>query len=108
MDKFRYVAALLEPGLYGQCTKLKEVMEFLDRIPKIISSFENEWQPIDTAPKDGSDILAISDDLEIVTIWWNDDNNENDDKGCWSNSFYGMGIEETKFTHWMPLPEPPK
>jgi hypothetical protein len=52
------------------------------------------WRPIETAPKDGTKVLVMSDGIEIVSwnecleTWWD---------GEWSHGP----------THWMPLPEPP-
>jgi hypothetical protein len=62
-----------------------------------------DWQPIETAPKDGTPILGFmpSDDFSPITgievIWW--------DFGAWL-----MGCEAVidHPTHWMPLPDPPK
>lgn len=61
------------------------------------------WQPIETAPRDGTRILGWSADYQLVAAiaydadfqCWVADNEE-----CW---FEGNG--ET--SHWMPLPPPP-
>lgn len=84
-----------------------------------------EWQPIDTAPKDGTTI-----DLWIMTQWgsfrlpdckwgvsdWHRAGEEGwiferrDDsephRDAWNDVCYVYGEENP--THWMPLPEPPK
>jgi len=71
-----------------------------------------EWQPIETAPKDGTYIIAwcvhphakhsaqpISDGYaQPVIAKWIDHNG-----GGWM--WHGLSCE---FTHWMPLPQPPK
>jgi hypothetical protein len=79
----------------------------------------SEWQPIETAPKDGTTILLwlrerqnsggrrtaypVIDDLRVghwvIT----------DGYGRWRylTNGYAYGQDNT-FTHWMPLPEPPK
>lgn len=60
-----------------------------------------DWQPIETAPRDGSDIIvyrpkANGDYIPHVGVdyWF---------KGyCW-----GKSNHECQPTHWTPLPEPP-
>lgn len=63
-----------------------------------------QWQPIETAPKDGDEILAWNPYGAVVASWqkW-----PNTAGGYWST---GCGCENdraVKVTHWMPLPEPP-
>ena len=63
-----------------------------------------DWQPIETAPKDGTFILvAVPGDVKthIMLVWWVDG-------WCWDMT--NTPIVGTP-THWMPLPaspEPPK
>ena len=55
------------------------------------------WQPVETAPKDDTDVLVLCEDGGILigchcgTKWWIEQTR----------------FEERKPTHWMPLPEPP-
>jgi hypothetical protein len=73
----------------------------------------SEWQPIETAPKDGTPHLR---GLWVKRIsqgefWdmWDMDVGHIDDCGDFLN-LYGeeLGWEADDYTHWMPLPEPPK
>ena len=71
----------------------------------------NEWQPIETAPKDGTQLLLYCGnewggiivghygDLLLV----NDVTDEWETETCWQS-----GLEKFGVTHWMPLPKPPK
>lgn len=72
------------------------------------------WQPIETAPKDGSDIYVWPQktrtfwaDLEsdIVRKKSHPDHRWVD---SWSEYWEAFEVLTTKPTHWMPLPEPPK
>lgn len=59
------------------------------------------WQPIETAPKDGTRILvARVTDGRVGISWW--DGLRLEDKDKWA--CYSM---LTPPTHWMPLPDPP-
>ncbi|RVP13134.1 hypothetical protein CN085_19675 [Sinorhizobium meliloti] len=63
----------------------------------------SEWQPIETAPKDGTRFLAFVIDDVCILRW-----HGGQKKGCWhdDNDAIGYGSDFPKF--WMPLPEPPK
>jgi len=64
---------------------------------------QREWQPIETAPKDGTGILvAIHEWNEpanrhvFEVVYWKDD--------CWRSSIFE---EVYPPTHWMPIPATP-
>ena len=54
----------------------------------------SEWQPIETAPKDGKLILLWVPGKEYGLMKW---------EGIWDDRLHGCRGP----THWMPLPEPP-
>jgi hypothetical protein len=62
------------------------------------------WQPIDTAPKDGTWIWCVEADIACKTnptqyaMRWCDQRNAG-----WYDDYNG----QCDPTHWMPLPEPP-
>lgn len=70
----------------------------------------SKWQPIETAPKDGTEILLCTFDMDgyyskEVTIGYYDDDGSN---YCWKAFIDDWGrCNNGLFTHWMPLPEPP-
>ena len=69
------------------------------------------WQPIETAPKDGREVLALG--LRHGDYGYTDD-----EKGWTGIRWMNKGWQETKPTgrysngftptHWMPLPAPPE
>lgn len=71
------------------------------------------WRPIETAPKDGTPILACSPGYEgefqrgswPTTIFWGTYHPNSPGKGEWRD---GAGHRRPYFTHWMPLPKSPK
>jgi hypothetical protein len=79
-----------------------------------------EWQPIETAPKDGTWVLLAGGDCyndggdpteRIVTAQCtNELNGRTMDDTRWQFAWYDGGYygEYLDPTHWMPLPEPPK
>jgi hypothetical protein len=59
------------------------------------------WQPIETAPRDGSDFLAFLRGMMVVVFY------ENNPIHPWQTAD-GIGYHKDAPTHWLPLPEPPK
>jgi hypothetical protein len=57
------------------------------------------WQPIETAPKDGYDILAVEGPFVRIVFW------DTARGGLWSK---WPGREPMHPTHWMPLPALPE
>lgn len=67
----------------------------------------SEWQPIETAPKDGTDILVMTGETMHVVRWIN----IHGDFDYWAvddNKHGPFTLRGKAPTHWMPLPEPPK
>ncbi|MGI9292383.1 MAG: DUF551 domain-containing protein [Pseudomonadales bacterium] len=62
-----------------------------------------DWQPIETAPKDGTWVLLGGCEFGYIiqTARWYDWGVQGWEWGDYSNRGF-------KPTHWMPLPEPPK
>lgn len=57
------------------------------------------WMPIETAPRDGSEVLANTTGLGRIVVYWDDDESQ------WGT---GLGyLHRDAPTHWMPLPPPP-
>lgn len=63
----------------------------------------SEWQPIETAPKDGSDLLLFNGQIFIGS--WSETGAWFDDRRLWSDTMYGYADPQP--TYWMPLPQPP-
>ena len=67
----------------------------------------SEWQPIETAPKDGTDILVMTGETMHVVRWIN----IHGDFDYWAvddNKHGPFTLRGKAPTNWMPLPEPPK
>jgi len=61
-----------------------------------------EWQPIETAPRDGTRFWAFqaSKEAEQYICWWKED------FAHWEG-WQTVWDDEPEPTHWMPLPDPP-
>lgn len=58
----------------------------------------SEWQPIETAPKDGTEILGL--DARFKAVYW---------IVKWDGKCFDDAENfAPQISHWMPLPEPPK
>lgn len=74
----------------------------------------NIWQPIETAPKDGTKILGYDPDIGVSTMSYFDDGSLVFYSKSWIIALFDVcdecypkpiGINPT---HWMPLPPPPQ
>ena len=78
----------------------------------------SDWQPIETAPKDGTKILVGRDGHQTTTGVWVEDKGRtlvpDLNEPYWEkfdHSWWDVVFSEDEWfspTHWMPLPEPPK
>lgn len=61
----------------------------------------SEWQPMETAPKDGTSIIAFVPGFGMgaMVLFWLDH--------YWREPAQHMALKRDP-SHWMPLPEPPK
>ena len=69
----------------------------------------SEWQPIETAPKDGTKVLLVSNRGQVYIGQYDDDRWVRKPEPYWCIA--GMPKTHARAqrpTHWMPLPEPPK
>jgi hypothetical protein len=86
-----------------------------------------KWQPIETAPRDGTDVLVYKDVATVPVVhiaWYRSEEEWRDHGGClfgdtleeyvgwWSYTRNSVTQEKLEGyaepTHWMPLPEPPE
>jgi len=74
----------------------------------------NEWQPIETAPKDERILLYRPTSPEwwrVIGGMYDSDEYAKKPKPYWTVDNWALGKLEQRQnapTHWMPLPEPPK
>jgi hypothetical protein len=59
---------------------------------------QSAWQPIETAPKDGTEVIVVERHLVRISFW------DEPRGGVWSK---WPGREPWDPTHWMPLPTIP-
>jgi hypothetical protein len=72
------------------------------------------WQPIETAPKDGTALLVINgpkggyytESFQIGIARWSRAYGHKSDE--WLSTVCCDGVSAFEPTHWMPLPEPPQ
>lgn len=67
----------------------------------------SNWQPIETAPKDGTDFLMCHAETgDMMVVFYDEPSAEAPDH-CW-HRMDGLAYHRDLPTHWMPLPEPPR
>jgi hypothetical protein len=73
----------------------------------------SQWQPIETAPKDGTNIMVYCPRLGVCCpATWNDDKYAKKRRPYWTHwgqSIWGVSlVREDQPTRWMPMPQPPE
>jgi hypothetical protein len=78
----------------------KMLASIQDKAAALSASPQDGWKTIDSAPKDGTGILAYVDGFGMgqFVLFWLD--------GYWREGASLMGLK-TQPTHWQPLPAPP-
>lgn len=77
-----------------------------------------EWRPIESAPKDGTEVLLFIPGRRAELGWWYESQEyaygklkRKTEKWMWGSGMQGIlsmtGDAPPEPTHWMPLPEPP-
>ena len=72
-----------------------------------------EWQPIETAPKDGTSFLGWDGKYVTEMIWASHEDDDGHVGWCCAGFSYGGVLYDLHYlplgepTHWMPLPDPP-
>lgn len=68
------------------------------------------WEPIETAPRDGTAIIVQwkghENTAEMMNMVWWDEYAKAPYK--WRQMEGDLAMHENAFSHWMPLPEPPE
>jgi hypothetical protein len=65
----------------------------------------SQWQPIETAPKDGTEIL-LGHSEAVFSGWWSKNTDEGEGWTSGQTNIYEDYVAYPA-THWMPLPAPP-
>lgn len=78
-----------------------------------MKTMKTEWQPIETAPKDGTKIVGYIPDWGVVApVWYDADLFNKKPRPLWGNYaefLYGKKwVRNNQPTHWMPMLEEPK
>ena len=90
-----------------QC--LQKIMDRLMESPAPV-----EWREIESAPKDGSKILAYctnGGDPFCEVLYWDSTDDNQAEKPSWISGYFDSHYEQNytyTVTHWQPLPPPPK
>lgn len=92
----------------------RHIVEAAERVTTTaLNADAGAWQPIETAPKDGSWALLLTDrngEPYACAAFWSDSADDPEDHGwysseCASHKATDFGDE---FVQWMPLPDPPR
>lgn len=82
-------------GLLSLLSDELDVFNFNDRVRR--DGMGNEWQELDTVPRDGTPVdLWSKFGYRQTDTWWDDE-----------DKYWSCCQGDEHFTHWMKIPEPP-
>lgn len=107
-------AGITERGKQLYADRLKDILQLIGKYK--VTNQPGTWQPIETAPKDGSIVLVFGSGYDwegprycsntIFVAAYLSDFQDGDGYWHWGAPGYIGRVEPA--THWMPLPGPPK
>lgn len=94
-------------------TNLSDMQAVLNAIETALEALTNPWQPIESAPRDGSWVLLTG---GTIDYGWDGDTippvviGQSCGESDWQFAWYDCGYygEYENPTHWQPLPTPPE
>jgi hypothetical protein len=96
-DRLKELARELSEETHSRKVAAEKAWEFADKLKTM------EWQPIETAPRDGTSVLVAV--YEEDGRYWGQDIVAWNDHIGWDSSGYDW--QPNMILYWMPLPEPP-
>ena len=117
-EKVKKVIIEFEDGSVAQSSLFGKDAYIYNALQEECNMYKNwlKWQPIETAPKDGTEIIGLyyNGGIECVRLMWYMSAEEavsvgecRDDEGWWSIRS-SVTQEMVKPTHWISLPKFPK
>ena len=112
IEEARICGARLDPLNAAMVNDLCNMLASLTQ-PK---ADEDGWQPIETAPKDGTTMLVNHAEHALIGYGPSSRPSRQFALARWTGIFWETGVPgghafggaDDQFTHWMPLPDPPE
>lgn len=104
-EQKRFIQAAKDVGLWGQVCSDAGAVRFGEAL--------NQWLPIETAPKDGTEFDACNNFERTTNVKWGKETFDTEGKCKWvtlrRDYFHGFVWDEVSdITHWIPIPTAPK
>lgn len=87
------------------------MLDHIDAQAAEIAALRQPWQPIETAPKDGTEFDGWAGE-RVTGVFWGKPDDEPPNARGWVKAHYVTGygwdvMRVNNLSHWMPLPAPP-
>jgi hypothetical protein len=109
-------STLQETHEYGISWLTQKIVDEMEKVIRdaaaalVSPAPHQEWQSIETAPKDGTTILLFGENVVTVGGWVSaaDQGAEPEEEFLIAAGWWSFDLRDNTPTHWMPLPEPPQ